>query len=177
MDEATLERLRFPIGKFQWVDGLSDDEIQLYTQQIRNFPTQLEGQIQSLQPEDFQKPYRPGGWKIGQLIHHLADSHIHVYVRFKLALTQDTPAILDYDQDRWAEMPDAIGQEVESSMSILKGIHHRWADLIETLDSKQFERQYFHPTRNKHYPLGTVLALYAWHGLHHLAHIQNALGR
>ena len=173
MDEAALEKLKFPIGKFQWVDRLSDEEIKLYTQQIRNFPTQLEEQIQSLQAKDLQKSYRPGGWKIGQLIHHLADSHIHVYTRFKLALTQDTPAILDYDQDQWAEMPDALNNNVESSLLILKGIHHRWAALIETLEPKQLERQYYHPARDKYYPLGTVLALYAWHGQHHMAHIQN----
>jgi len=173
MDEATLENLKFPIGRFQWVDRLSDEQIKLYTQQIRNFPSQLEEQIQSLQAEDFQKPYRPGGWKIGQLIHHLADSHIHSYTRFKLALTQDTPAVLDYDQDQWAEMPDAVNTDVGSSMHILKGIHQRWTNLIETLEPNQFDRQYYHSARDKHYPLGTVLALYAWHGLHHLAHIRN----
>jgi len=173
MDEATLENLKFPIGRFQWVERLSYEQIKVYTQKIRNFPTQLEEQIQSLQAEDFQKPYRPGGWKIGQLIHHLADSHIHSYTRFKLALTQDTPAVLDYDQDQWAEMPDAVNTDVGSSMHILKGIHQRWTNLIETLEPNQFDRQYYHSARDKHYPLGTVLALYAWHGLHHLAHIRN----
>jgi hypothetical protein len=88
-------------------------------------------------------------------------------------LTQDTPVILDYNQDQWAEMPDAVDIHVESSLQILKGIHHRWAALIETLDLKQLERQYYHPARDKHYLLGTVLALYAWHGLHFMAHIQN----
>jgi hypothetical protein len=133
----------------------------------------LEAEIQNFKPEDFQKTYRPGAWQIGQLIHHLADSHIHVYTRFKLALTLDTPTVLDYDHDQWAEMPDAVDADVESSLLILKGIHNRWAALIETLDSHQWERQYYHPARDKFYPLETVLALYAWHGKHHLAHIKN----
>ena len=120
-----------------------------------------------------QKTYRPGAWQIGQLIHHLADSHIHVYTRFKLTLTLDTPTVLDYDHDQWAQMPDAVDTDVESSLLILKGIHNRWAALIETLDSHQWERQYYHPARDKFYPLATVLALYAWHGKHHLAHIKN----
>jgi hypothetical protein len=175
MDDAVLEKLKFPIGKFQWIDRLSDEKIKFHTQQIRNFPTELEEQIQALTPEDFKKPYRPGGWQIGQLIHHLADSHMHCYIRFKQALIQDTPAIMDYDQDQWAVLPDALILETQSSIKILKGIHKRWADLMETLNPKQWERQYYHPNRDKHYPLATVLALYAWHGQHHLAHIRDTL--
>ena len=175
MDDVALEKLKFPIGKFQWIDRLSDEKIKFHTQQIRNLPTQLEDQIRAFTPEDFKKPYRPGGWQIGQLIHHLADSHMHCYIRFKQALTLDTPAIMDYDQDQWAVLPDVLVLETQSSINILKGVHKRWADLMETLNPKQWERQYYHPNRDKHYPLTTVLALYAWHGQHHLAHIRNTL--
>ena len=173
MDSTALEKLKFPIGKFKWIEQVSAAEIESFTADLSNFPTQLENAVKDFGAEDFKKEYRPGGWQIGQLIHHLADSHIHSYTRFKLALTQDTPAVLDYDQDQWAEMPDAVNTDVGSSMHILKGIHHRWANLIETLEPNQFDRQYYHSAREKHYPLGTVLALYAWHGLHHLAHIRN----
>ena len=173
MTDVALEKLKYPIGPFQWVDRLSPEEIKSLTEEIKSFPAELEAVIKDYKPEDFQKTYRPGAWQISQLIHHLADSHIHVYTRFKLALTQDTPTVPDYDHDQWAGMPDAVDTDVESSLMILKGIHHRWAALIETLDPHQWERQYYHPARDKYYPLATVLALYAWHGQHHLAHIKN----
>tara|TARA_B100001059_G_scaffold35659_1_gene28682 strand:+ start:38083 stop:38613 length:531 start_codon:yes stop_codon:yes gene_type:complete len=172
--DVVLEKLKYPIGRFQWVDRLSPEEIKSLTEEIRSFPAELEAEIQDYKPEDFQKNYRPGAWQIGQLIHHLADSHIHVYTRFKFALTQYTPTVADYDHDQWAEMPDAIDtNDVESSLMILKGIHKRWSGLIDTLDYNQWERKYYHPARDKFYPLATVLALYAWHGKHHLTHIKN----
>ena len=173
MTDVVLEKLKYPVGRFLWVERLSHEEIKSLTEEIRSFPAELKAEIQDYKPEDFQKTYRPGAWQIGQLIHHLADSHIHVYTRFKLALTQDTPAVLDYDHDQWAEMSDALDTNVKSSLMILEGIHYRWAALIETLDSHQWEKQYYHPARDKFYPLATVLALYAWHGKHHLAHIKN----
>ena len=174
MTDVVLEKLKYPIGRFKWVDRLSPEEIKSLTEEIRSFPAELEAEIQDYKPEDFQKNYRPGAWQIGQLIHHLADSHIHVYTRFKFALTQYTPTVADYDHDQWAEMPDAIDtNDVESSLMILKGIHKRWSGLIDTLDYNQWERKYYHPARDKFYPLATVLALYAWHGKHHLTHIKN----
>ena len=173
MTDVVLEKLKYPVGRFLWVERLSHEEIKSLTEEIRSFPAELKAEIEDYKPEDFQKTYRPGAWQIGQLIHHLADSHIHVYTRFKLALTQDTPTVLDYDHDQWAEMSDALDTNVKSSLMILEGIHYRWAALIETLDSHQWEKQYYHPARDKFYPLATVLALYAWHGKHHLAHIKN----
>ena len=173
MTDLVLEKLKYPVGRFLWVERLSHEKIKSLTEEIRSFPAELKAEIEDYKPEDFQKTYRPGAWQIGQLIHHLADSHIHVYTRFKLALTQDTPTILDYDHDQWAEMSDALDTNVKSSLMILEGIHYRWAALIETLDSHQWEKQYYHPARDKFYPLATVLALYAWHGKHHLAHIKN----
>ena len=173
MTDVVLEKLKYPVGRFLWVERLSHEEIKSLTEEIRSFPAELKAEIQDYKPEDFQKTYRPGAWQIGQLIHHLADSHIHVYTRFKLALTQDTPTVLDYDHDQWSEMSDALDTNVKSSLMILEGIHYRWAALIETLDSHQWEKQYYHPARDKFYPLATVLALYAWHGKHHLAHIKN----
>ena len=173
MKNDEIEKLKFPIGRFRWVNRLSPEEIKSLTEEIRSFPSKLEAEIKGYTLEDLKKRYRPGAWQIGQLIHHIADSHLHSYMRFKLALNQDTPKVLDYDHDRWAEMPDALDTNVESSLLILRGIHHRWAKLIETLDSHQWERQYYHPARDKYYPLATVLALYAWHGQHHLAQIKN----
>ena len=173
MTDVVLEKLKYPVGRFLWVERLSHEEIKSLTEEIRSFPAELKAEIQDYKPEDFQKTYRPGAWQIGQLIHHLADSHIHVYTRFKLALTQDTPTVLDYDHEQWSEMSDALDTNVKSSLMILEGIHYRWAALIETLDSHQWEKQYYHPARDKFYPLATVLALYAWHGKHHLAHIKN----
>ena len=173
MTDVVLEKLKYPVGRFLWVERLTHEEIKSLTEEIRSFPAELKAEIEDYKPEDFQKTYRPGAWQVGQLIHHLADSHIHVYTRFKLALTQDTPTVLDYDHDQWAEMSDALDTNVKSSLMILEGIHYRWAALIETLDSHQWEKQYYHPARDKFYPLTTVLALYAWHGKHHLAHIKN----
>ncbi len=173
MDSTALEKLKFPIGKFKWIEQVSAAEIDSFTADLSNFPIQLEKAVKDFGPEDFKKEYRPGGWQIGQLIHHLADSHIHCYVRFKHALTQDTPTILDYDQDDWAKMPDAIKTDVNSSLMILKGVHERWTHLIANLNIQHLQRKYYHPTRDKYYPLSTVLGLYAWHGKHHLAHIES----
>lgn len=175
MKMPPLNTLKFPIGRFEWIDTLSADEIKFITEEIRNFPTGFERLVQNLDPEDFKKNYRPGGWQIGQLIHHLADSHMQCYIRFKQALTLDTPTIMDYDQDTWATLADAVNLDVKSSLMILKGVHQRWANLIESLNPKQLERQYYHPSRDKNYSLATVLALYAWHGKHHIAHIHNTL--
>ena len=170
---SEIERLKFPIGRFQWVEQLSKKEVTYYTRQIKDFPNELEQTLATLKNEDYQKFYRPGGWQIGQVVHHLADSHLISYVRFKQALTFDTPTVMDYNPDDWAKLPDAVSTPIDSSLMILKGVHNRWTVLLEQTAEEALKRRYYHPNRDKYYSLATVLALYVWHGQHHLAHIRN----
>ena len=173
MNPDLLEKLKYPIGRFERVEKLDKETLDTYTLKLLDFPKILEKAIQSFSEDDFKRTYRPGGWNIAQVIHHLADSHIQCYVRFKHALLEDTPSIKDYTESEWAELPDATQTDVKSSIAILNGIHQRWTTLIGQMKTEEFEKSYYHPGKGKHYTLYTVVALYAWHSYHHLAHINN----
>ena len=126
--------------------------------------------VAGLTPEQLDTPYRPGGWTVRQVVHHVPDSHINSYVRFKLALTEEEPTIKPYDEARWAKLADTATTPVEVSLTLLDSLHSRWVPLLQSLTEADFARQFRHPE------LGMVrldrnLALYAWHGKHHVAHI------
>ena len=140
-----------------------------------NHPKLLENKIKDLSSNDFKKPYRPGGWQIAQLIHHIADSHTHNYIRFKQAILFDNPTIMDYKSSDWASTLDATIEDIIGSLQMIKGIHNRWSILLNSIKLEDLHRYYFHPNGNIKYPLHVALALYAWHGDHHLAQIENTL--
>ena len=119
--------------------------------------------------------YRPNGWTIAQVIHHLADSHMHSYLRFKHAILEDTPSIKNYEEAKWANLPDASTIEIDYSLNLIKALHFRWVFFLKELKFKDYKKSYFHRERNKYYPLDTTLLIYAWHCDHHLAHIKNAI--
>ena len=138
--------------------------------QIAAAPATLRAAIGGLSDAQLDSPYRPGGWTVRQVVHHLADSHINSYVRFRLALTEDQPLIKPYREDRWAELPDARGGPVEVSLLLLDGLHARWVDLLRPLTDAEWKRAFRHPEIGL-ISLEQNAALYAWHGRHHVAHI------
>jgi len=173
MKDQALEKLRYPIGRFEWKSKMSQKSFEFHKKKIADYPKALENKIKHLSSEDFKKLYRPGGWQIAQLIHHIADSHTHNYIRFKQALLVETPVIMDYNPSDWASTADATILDITGSLQMIKGIHNRWSILLKSIKLNDLQRCYFHPNRDRKYPLHVALALYSWHGDHHLAHIEN----
>ncbi|MEE1946500.1 bacillithiol transferase BstA [Pedobacter sp. KR3-3] len=170
-----LELLRYPIGKYLPPATINTGHIQLWIEDLIELPQLIVQATIHLSEEQLETPYRPGGWTVRQVVHHLADSHINAYTRTRLTLTEDNPAIRPYFEERWAELPDARTGDIELSVAILKAIHQRWVALLKTLSPEDFERTYFHPETKHQNTLGYLIGNYAWHGKHHLAHIQAAL--
>ena len=132
---------------------------------------QMRSAVAGLNEGQLETPYRAGGWTVRQVVHHVADSHLNSYIRFRWTLTEDTPTIKAYDETRWAELPDAKTAPVEVSLKLLESLHVRWVYLLETLDDEAFGRSFIHPETGEAISLERNLALYAWHGRHHCAHI------
>jgi hypothetical protein len=167
--EAVAADLSYPIGKFDRssIDVGRRDE---YIRTIADLPKNIAAAVAGLDDPQLDTPYRPGGWSVRQTVHHVADSHINSLCRFKLALTEDDPpTIRPYYEDRWAELADSR-LPVDTSLAIIDGVHRRWAELLRTMTDADFEREFVHPETGR-WKLGDVLALYAWHSLHHTAHI------
>lgn len=135
-------------------------------------PARLRAAVSGLSEPQLDTPYRPGGWTVRQVVHHLPDSHINSYVRFKLALTEDTPTIKPYDEALWAKLPDAVATPIETSLRLMEGLHGRWVGLLESMSDTDFSRAFRHPEIGM-VRLDQNLALYAWHGKHHVAHINS----
>jgi len=163
--------LRFPIGPFTFAgDTLRSEQRQLFLAQIAETPARLREAARGLTAEQLDTPYRPGGWTVRQVVHHMPDSHLNSYVRCKLALTEDAPTIKPYDEARWAELPDSQTTPIEVSLALLDSLHERWMKLLYSLVPTDFARTFQHPERGL-VTLDNTLALYAWHGRHHVAHI------
>jgi hypothetical protein len=172
--ENDHERLKYPIGKFKKPAIIENAQIERWIKSIEAFPQQLSQELSGLSEKEVQKQYRPGGWTIKQVVNHCADSHMNSLIRFKLALTEDTPTIKPYHEDRWAELPDTKSIPIESSLQLLKGLHERWGYLLRSLSDEELNRQFKHPETNELISLKTNIGIYAWHGEHHLAHVKNA---
>lgn len=164
------EKLRYPIGKFKTPDSVSESDISSYIDIIEKLPERLIKEVKSLDESQLDTPYRDEGWTVRQVVHHVADSHMNAYIRFKLALTEDTPTIKPYLEARWAELADSKAP-VNLSLPIIEGVHKRWVIILRNMKSEDFEKKLFHPEHNKELILKNVAALYAWHCNHHLAHI------
>jgi hypothetical protein len=162
--------LRYPIGKFRFPQSVSAPELAGFIDQIAETPARMRGAIAGLLESQLDTPYRPAGWTVRQLAHHVPDSHINSYTRFRLALTEEEPVIKPYEEARWAELSDARSMPVEPSLVLLESLHARWVPLLRSLSDADWKRSFRHPE------LGLVslennAALYAWHGRHHVAHI------
>lgn len=164
--------LRYPIGRFHRPDGpLGAQERAAAIDAIARAPRALRGAVSGLTREQLDTPYRPGGWTVRQLAHHVPDSHLNAYTRFKLALTEETPTIKPYDEARWAELPDTRDTPVETSLALLDALHERWVALLRAMRAEDFARTLVHPEARATMTLDQMLALYAWHGAHHTAHV------
>jgi len=166
-----MEDIRYPIGRFQWTGPATEEQRQAWIEDLAETPARLRAAVAGLTPEQLDTPYRPGGWTLRQVAHHLADSHMNAYVRFRLALTEDCPTIKPFDQDRWAELADARLMPVEVSATLLEALHARWVTLLRSLGPEDFQRTYHHPQHQKTFTLEYLLAQFAWHGRHHVAQI------
>jgi len=172
-----LDLLRYPIGRPQLPSTpLTPAERTPYLQQLAELPAQLTAAARQVGGERLQLPYRPGGWTGRQVIHHVADSHINAYCRFRLALTEDNPTIRPYDEAAWAELPDVAATPITVSLSLLDSLHSRWLTLLHHLDEAQWQRTFYHPGSKNTSTLEQALVLYAWHGRHHLAHLELLAG-
>lgn len=168
--------LRYPIGKVEdqyFSDkGTYDEKIKdSYLRDIQLCPSMLEQAIVNLDEHQLDVPYREGGWTSKQLIHHVADSHMNAYIRCKLALTEDSPAVKPYDEAAWAELSDTKNLPVNISLTLLHALHARWVELLKNMTEDDWQRTCFHPGQNRLIKLWDMLGSYAWHGKHHVAHI------
>ena len=149
--------------------------IQNWISEIEAVPNQMRALVEPLSEEELNKTYRPEGWTIRQVVHHVFDSHINAFIRFKWSLTEDNPTIKAYHEDRWAELSDSAQTPVDVSLNGLAALHFRWSVLMRAMDEEQFKRTFFHPQSKQSYGLEAMAGMYAWHGKHHLEHIKIAL--
>lgn len=161
--------LRYPIGNFEKDAEISGESRLRLIEQIAELPAKLAKAVDGLDDSQLETPYRPGGWTVRQTVHHVADSHINSVIRFKLALTEDTPEIKPYDEALWAELADN-SLDIGVSLQIIRGLHFRWAHLLRSFTDDDFKRTLIHPDSGE-WRLDEFMALYAWHGRHHTAHI------
>lgn len=169
--DEELERLRFPIGRFEPSKRLSGKERDALVDDIAALPADLRAAVSDLSPAQVGTPYRPGGWTVRQVVNHLPDSHMNGYIRFKLAVTEDEPTIKPYDEAAWANLADGRAAKIEHSLRLLEALHKRWVRFLRSLEDGDFSRTFRHPELGS-VSLSTNLELYAWHGRHHLAHIE-----
>ena len=171
--------MKYPIGPFTAPNEITSEMIQKWIEEIETFPQLLRDAIQNLTEKQLDTPYREGGWTVRQVVHHCADSHMNSFIRFKLALTEDNPTIKGYDEAKWAALPDGSQLAIEPSLKLLEGLHQRWVALLKSLGPEDFKKTFFHPEKQKSIPLDKTIALYAWHGKHHLGHVRigGELGR
>jgi uncharacterized damage-inducible protein DinB len=161
---------RYPIGKFTFNDPSTETQRSSFIDDIQQTPAALRAAVKNLSPAQIETPYRDGGWTVRQVVHHIPESHMNAYIRFKLALTEDDPTIKPYMEDRWAGTPEVHSTPLEVSLALLEPLHDRWVRLLRTLKTADWKRTFRHPEMGV-LSLEKSLALYSWHGQHHTAHI------
>ncbi len=169
VEGITMDQLRYPIGLFQHEAIITNELLDDWIFQIEETPSMLMDAVKDLDDEQLNTAYRPEGWTVRQVIHHLADSHMNAYIRLKLALTEDSPTIKPYEEDQWAKLPDSL-LPIHVSLNLLEALHCRWVVLLKTLMDEDLEKVFIHPELGK-MQVKRYIGLYAWHGKHHIAHI------
>ena len=172
MSIATVD-LRYPIGRFEPPTAITRENRHEWITAIAVFPREFQEAVRGMSDRELENPYRNGGWTVRQVVHHVADSHMNAYTRFRLALTEDAPTIKTYDEKKWAELNDARTEPVDSSLQLISALHSRWTALLRTLEEADLRRTFVHPELGPR-SLEWTLCMYAWHGRHHLAHVRMA---
>lgn len=163
--------LSYPIGKYI-PQPFSQSQLQEWLLDIETLPLQLEYAITNLDEAQLDTQYRPGGWTVKQLVHHVADSHMNAYIRFKLGLTENNPPIKPYDQGAWAELKDTHNLPVNISLTLLHALHKRWYEVLVNIQQEEWDRTVYHTEHKKDMTLWYLLGMYAWHSKHHVAHVR-----
>lgn len=165
------EQLRYPTGRFKALEEYTIDELRTCIDRIQALPEMIANEAAGLSKEELDTHYREGGWTIRQVLHHISDSHLNAYIRLKWTLTEDTPEIKPYNEKAWAETPET---ELDPGISIglLRSLHGKWVSILRSLKAEDFKKSFIHPETGKHVTLARQVALYAWHGEHHLGHIR-----
>ncbi|HIG75047.1 MAG TPA: putative metal-dependent hydrolase [Bacteroidetes bacterium] len=171
------DRLRYPIGTFDHEGSISDETLQTWIGQIAALPAQMREAADGLTEAQLDTPYRPSGWTLRQIIHHVPDSHLHAFVRFKWTLTEDQPVIKAYDEAAWAGLGDVQALPVGVPLAFLDALHARWVGLMRTLRPADWDRAFVHPVGDRVLSLRYAAGMYAWHGRHHLAHLTTTAAR
>ena len=168
----TMDHLKYPTGQFSYQAGYSDAERQRKKEIIRSYPERLANALENITDAQLDTHYRSEGWTLRQVIHHVADSHMNAYIRFKWALSEDQPVIKAYNEKEWAKLPDTQHTPISVSIDILRAVHQRWLILMDHMRDEDWQRAVFHPESKRVIKLEEFLGLYAWHGDHHLGHIK-----
>jgi len=171
MEDLDLEKQKFPTGKFKFPAKITKEGIKNFISEIERLPIDLRNLVSDLSEEQFNTKYREGGWTVRQVVHHIADSHMNSYIRFKLSMTEDSVTIKPYFEDRWAELEDGKNCDINISLNLIEALHYRWVMFLDSMSEEDFKKTYFHPELQKEFSLATSLAMYSWHGKHHNAHI------
>jgi len=172
-----LEHLKYPIGKVEIPKTISLEQIKEWIKVLEDFPLQLNNLVNNLSNNQLDTPYRPDGWTVRQVIHHLADSHHNSYTRFKWALTEDKPVIKTYYEDRWAQLEDSKSAPILLSLNALTALHAKWVYFLKSLDPEELKQVFIHPDGHEEVSLAENIGIYAWHSKHHYAHIDNLIKR
>lgn len=167
--------LRYPIGEFNFEGEITKNIVMEWIKEIEILPNHLKETVEKLHDDQLNTPYREGGWTVRQVVHHIADSHLNAFVRVKLALTEEKPFIKTYDENKWVELSD-YDMPVIVSLGLLEGLHSRWVQLLSGLNDAELKKVFLHPELGE-VSIGKCIALYAWHGKHHLAHITSLCNR
>ena len=161
---------RFPIGRFHFEGPFTAQQRNEHLNHIEQTPARIRAAVSGLTPQQLDTPYRDGGWTVRQVVHHVPESHMNSYIRFKLALTEDEPTIKPYMEDLWAKLPDATTAPIDLSLTLLDSLHQRWMLVLRAMKPEDWNRTFRHPELGV-MNLEKTLALYSWHGRHHTAHI------
>jgi len=177
MENANLEQLKYPIGHFEYPKNVTQEKVEEWIQVLEDLPETLENLVRDLTNEQLETPYRPEGWTVRQLVHHIADSHHHSYTRFKWALTEKEPLIKAYEEKDWSNLSDARSAPIGLSITYLKALHAKLVYLLKGLSSEDLDKCYIHPEGNIRVSVKENIGKYAWHSQHHCAHIRGLLQR
>src|SRR5262245_42789468 len=173
----TSEDLSYPIGKFQKESSITAERRRALIDEIARLPLEMRAAVSGLADAQLDTPYRPGGWTVRQLVHHVPDSHMNAYIRTCLVLTEERPTIKPYEQALWAELEFHKKGPIAVSLDLLANVQGVWIPVLRTMTAQQWKREYFHPEDQKYFKLSDLLQVYAWHSRHHLAHITELRGR